>query len=327
VARAPSIEQQIAAVRALDLTKPKAVDVLRDSLATHAGRAVAIAAERIAEHPLPHLAPELADAFVRLCDDGAKRDPQCVGKVAIVRALHALDGWDDRVFVHGLRYEQQEGWSGPGPDPTPPDDTAAELRGLCGLVHAECSRPDALDVLAELLLDPEHITRRIAARALGDAGRPDASALLRYKILTGDPESEVLAACFESLFALSREDTTPFALRFLERHDDVGMVAALALGAARIAGAFEPLARWCTSAPPALRYEAGYLALALLRSDRATDWLVDVVATRPKPDAIAAMKALATFAGDPAFDQRLRDAAAKQKDARARREILAVLAR
>jgi hypothetical protein len=325
VARAPNIEQQIAAIRVLDLTKPASTDALRETLSTRTGHAVAVAAARIAEHPISILTAELGDAFERLCDDGAKRDPQCVGKVAIVRALHTLDQWDDRVFIRGLRIEQREGWG--GDDGSPPADTAAELRGLCGLVHAQFARGNALDVLAELLLDTEHITRTIAAHAIGDAGRADACALLRYKILSGDPETEVRAACFESLFVLAREESTAFTLRFLDDHDETAQVAVLALAAARIADAFEPITRWCRTCSPAQRQAIGYLALALLRSDRATDWLLDIIRTKPKPDAIAAVRALGTFAADPALDRQLREAIVAHKDARARREILAVLDR
>jgi hypothetical protein len=58
--------------------------------------------QQVAEHRLDDVVGELADAFTRLLgDDPVKRDPGCRGKLAIVRALHALDHWDDRVFVAG----------------------------------------------------------------------------------------------------------------------------------------------------------------------------------------------------------------------------------
>jgi hypothetical protein len=50
------------------------------------------------------------------------------------------------------------------------------------------------DVLAALLADPERTARVGAAQGLGDAGRPDASALRRFKLLAGDAEPEVVSA-------------------------------------------------------------------------------------------------------------------------------------
>ncbi len=318
--RAPTIEQQIAAIRSLDLTIPTSLSALRETLSTRLGMVVAVAVRRIAEHPLPELTQDLVDAFGRMCDDGAKRDPQCVGKVAIIRALHTLDSWDVRVFKRGLTYQQYEGM-------LPQDDMAAELRGLCGLVHAQHGLRDALDVLAELLRDGERITRQIAARGLGDSGRPDACALLRYKILEGDPDAEVLAACFESMFALAREETVPFVLRFLDDHDERAQVAVLALAQGRVSEAFEPITTWLAKASPAQRHQIGYLALALLRFESATEWLLDVIRTKPKPEAEAAVRALANFAADPAMDRRVREAIAGSKDARGRRELVTALER
>src|SRR5262249_41836511 len=140
-----------------------------------------------------------------------ERDPGCRGKVAIARALHKLDRWEEAVFARGVRHVQLEPVFGP------PEDTAAELRGVCGLAHAHFGRADALDILAELLADRERTARVAAAQGLGDAGRPDASALLRFKVLIDDAEPDVLAACFGSILALGGDDekALAFVARFL----------------------------------------------------------------------------------------------------------------
>lgn len=311
----------MAAVRALDLADPVALAKLRTALKA-VGLVVAVAADKIAEASIYDLQPELVESFERLGTDGAKRDPQCRGKIAIVKALHALNVWEDDVFVRGLTIEQREGWGTPK---DPAEDTAAPLRGLCGVVHAQHARPDALEVLADLLHDPERAARIHAATGLGDAGRPDAAALLRYKILQGDAESEVLSACFESLFALTREPAVTFALRCLGQHDERAEVAALALGTARVAEATDPLIEWCSRCPPRQRHAIGYLALAMLRHDRATESLLDVIRSEGKGDAVGAAKALATFGHDRALVEQIREAAQAQKDAAARREIEALL--
>ncbi|HEX4420725.1 MAG TPA: HEAT repeat domain-containing protein [Kofleriaceae bacterium] len=314
-----TLQQRVAELRALDPAAPASLGKLRAAVQSSTGFLVAAAADLIAEHRLEPVVAELAPAFVRLCDDGAKRDPACRGKLAIAKALHALDHWDDQVFVAGLRYEQKEGWGG--------DDTAAELRGVCGLAHAHFGRPDALDVLAGLLGDPQRVTRVAAAQGLGDAGRPDATALLRFKIMIGDPEGEVLAACLESLVALAREASYGFMLRLLAGHDERAEVAALTLGGGRFTEAFDALSAWCIGATTDQRHRIGYLALALLRADPATEYLLEAIRTHGKLDALAAARALSTFKEDATLGDQVRDAARHQNDRAVRDEITGLFSR
>ncbi|HET7502956.1 MAG TPA: hypothetical protein VFK02_18175, partial [Kofleriaceae bacterium] len=153
-----TLQQRVADLRALDLAQPSSIPKLAAALGSSTGFVVAAAAKLVEDHLLEALVPELAPAFERLCEDPTKRDPACRGKLAIARALHALDHWDDRVFAAGVTYVQHEGWGH--------DDTAADLRGACGLAHAHFARADALDVLADLLRDPERVARVAAAQAL-----------------------------------------------------------------------------------------------------------------------------------------------------------------
>jgi hypothetical protein len=315
MARTP--QQRVAELRALDVADPGALGKLRAALQGTTGFVVAAAAKLVEDHRLEAAVPELAPAFERLCEQGAKRDPGCRGKLAIARALHTLDHWDEGVFVAGLGYEQPEGWGA--------EDTAAELRGVCGLAHAHFGRPDALDVLAVLLGDAQRLTRIAAAQALGDAGRPDASALLRFKLLTGDEEPQVLAACLESLFALARDASYGFVVRLLAAHDERAEVAALALGGARFPAAVEVLTRWCIGVSAEQRHRIGYLALALLRNDAATAYLLDAIRSHGRLDAVAAARALATFKDDAAIEEQLRAAAREQPDPAVRRELTELL--
>lgn len=319
-----SFEQKLVALRGLDVTAPNARDVLRDALRSSSGILAAMAARLVAEHRIDALLDELAPAFERFLDDPVKRDPQCRGKIAIARALDTLEHWEDRVFVVGLGVVQLEGPMDPVTRQR--DDTAAELRGVCGLVHARFHRRDALDVLARLLADPERTARIAAAQGLGDAGRPDASALLRYKIAEGDDEPEVLSAAIESVLSLAREASVPFLVELLAAHDLRAEVAALALGGARIPEAFEPLVAWCNACRPADRHRSGYVAVALLRSEPATTHLLDVIGRGSAADAIAAARALATFKDDPAIATQIREAGSKHRDAKARAAILALVA-
>ena len=314
----PSIEQRLAAIRALDTSTPAARDELRDVLRSTSGIAIAAAAKRVGEDLIEPLATELVDAFERLCGDAAiKRDPGCRGKIAIARALHAMNYWDERVFVAGLRIKQLEGFG--------PEDTAAEVRGISGLAHAHFGRSDALDVLADLLVDPFRTARVAAAQAIGDAGRADGSALLRLKLHVGDTEPEVLSACVESLLSLSRDgEHHAFVISLLAGHEDKSEAAALALGGARVTNAFQPIRDWCMGASPEQRRRVGYLSLALLRSDEANQHLFGIVRSATRADAIAAAGALATFKETLADE--LRKAAGAHKDASVKREVDALLA-
>jgi len=310
------LEERLAALRALDPGRPETQVELLDALRSQNGILIAAAARSVAAHRIEALVPELAEAFEALREDPVQRDPGCRGKIAIARALHEMDHWEDRVLVAGLTIEQKEGWG-------VQDDMAAELRGVCGLAHAHFGREDALDVLADLLADRERTARVAAAQGLGEAGHPDAAALLRFKIRIGDPEPEVLTACVESLLQLARESAHGFLVGLLARHDERAEIAAIALGGARHAGAFEPLVAWCDGGLPAQRHRIGYLALALLRHEPATEHLLGVIRDRPR-DAVAAAQALATFKDDAALRERVRAAAAALED-RFRREIDALL--
>lgn len=280
---ARKLEERLKALR----DAPDAAAV-REALRSTTGLLVAAACRHVAEHPA--LATELPGAFARLCEQPIKRDPTCRGKVAVARALHELERWEDEVFARGVRFVQLEPAFGG------PVDTAAELRGVCGLAYAHFLRPEALEVLAELLADREPAARVAAAQGIGDAGRTDGGALLRFKLLVGDSEPEVLAACLESVLHLG--GAHDFVAGLLARGGERAEAAALALGARRDDRAFEPLVAWCGESLPEPRRRVGYVALALLRSERAIAWLVAIVRDGERGDALAAAKALATFKDD-----------------------------
>jgi hypothetical protein len=193
---ARSYDQEVAALKALDPRAPKSADELRKVLRSKRGMLIAVVARLVEEHRLEALVEDLAAAFGTL--DSAKIDPGCRGKVAIAKAMHALDEWDDRVFVAGVSIVQLEGMA-------PQEDVAGELRGICGLAHVHFYKPNMTDVLAALLADPERNARIAAAQGFADSGRTDTTSVLRYKLLLDTNEDPaVQAACFDALFALAR---------------------------------------------------------------------------------------------------------------------------
>ncbi len=306
--RRRGLEDRLADLAAMEHGGPADLAILREVIRGKSGFAIASAARVIAARGLVDLADDLAAAFPRLCERAVERDPQCRGKTAIARALHALDRWYEEVFVVGVTMVQPEpAWG-------KPEDSAAALRGVCGLAFAQVGRPDALDVLADLLADPHRVARFAAAQALGDAGRPDATALLRYKLRIGDDEPEVLTACVASLLVLAPRGALPLVLSLLVGDDDRSIAAALGLGERRITAAAPALIEWCGHSSPATRARVGYLTLALLRADDATAYLLTRVTDGTRADAIAAGQALATFRDDPALAAQLRAAAAAHPD-------------
>lgn len=298
------LEDRLAALAAMERGGEVEASVVREGLESKVGLIVAGAARVVMARELDALIGAMAPAFARLSERGVERDPGCRGKVAIARALHELDRWDDDVFVPGVRLVQEEPvWGGR-------EDTAAELRGVCAMAFAHAHRPDALDVLADLLADPQRMARVAAATALGDSGRPDASALLRYKVRMGDAEPEVIAACLASLLVLAPRASFELVASLLHGETDTATAAALALGESKRAEAAPLLIAWCDGVTGATRARVGYLALALLRDDDATAYLLAQIREARDADAIAAARALATFRDDARLAARMREAAA-----------------
>jgi HEAT repeat protein len=144
-----------------------------------------------------------------------------------------------------------------------------------------------LSYLIEVLTDPDKTVRVEAARAVGRIDRPESALLLRLRTLVGDPEPEVLGACFSALLAIEGERGITFVTRFLDDPDESIMgEAALALGMTYEAGAFEILKdHW-------ERRHADVLlsAIALTNLPEALDFLIGLVAA----DSLSALEALAS---------------------------------
>ena len=298
------LDDRLSALAAMERAGSPDLGVVRDALRSKTGALVAAAARLVARSALEPLFDELAPAFVRLCERPVERDPGCRGKIAVARALSDLDRFEEDVFVRGVSLVQHEPvWGGR-------EDTAAELRALSAMAFAHAGRADALDVLAELLADPERAARAGAAQALGDTGRPDATALLRFKVRIGDEEAEVISACLGSLLALAPAGSLPFVARLLGGADDRAQAAALALGESRLAAAVPLLVEWCERVPADVRGRVGYLALALLRREEAIVTLLEKVRHGEKVDSAAAARALSTFREDRALLARLEEAQA-----------------
>jgi HEAT repeat protein len=255
---------------------------------------VAKAAEKAVRMSNATIVPDLVEAFRRLVPGGAKQDPGCVAKLAIVKALVELDDPAAEVFFAGTRYVQMEpGWG-------EPTDTAAELRGICAIGLARMAHPEGLLEAVRLLNDKTAEARTGAVRALADSGKAEAELVLRYKADCGDRKPEVMGECFAALLRLGpRGRALPFVAEFLAGGSEE---AAIALGESRLPEAW-----------PALRdafqgstiQSAILLGMSLLRNDEAIEFLFERVEIDRERVAVAAIEALASYRGDDALRVRM----------------------
>lgn len=294
-----------AALRALAeaATRPHDVATLalvRDSLAHRSNHVVGRAARAAREADLAALAPDLVAAFSRFLEDPVRRDPGCVAKAEIVRALLSFDHTASDVFLRGAAHVQREPAFGP------PIDTAAELRATSAMALVATGHPAALTICVALLVDPEPAARAGGIRGLTASGRPDVALLLRLFALRGDEDPGVLAEAFAGLLTLSADDPVAFVLeRLVSKDRDVARAAAMALGEARRPEAVVALrARLPGEDRPDVRHTI-ILALATSRDDAALDSLLDLVTHGSASDSKAANEALRLYAHDEALQRRL----------------------
>lgn len=275
---------------------------LRKYLGDRTAYLVGAAAEVAHELELRDLVPDLAAAFERLLVDGATHDKGCVAKARILEALLAFDAEVPSVYLAGVRYLQTEPGFPKG------IDTAAAVRGLSAHGLVQLDHPAALLELAPLLVDPEPLARTEAARALGRSGLEAAGALLHLKALAGDTEPDALQAIYEGLLRLLPNRYLKVVAAAARGEGAGAEAAVLALGESRLRDAL-PFLRDALAAAEAPRARQSVLmAIALHRSDEASELLLAMLEKAPEAHAVAAIIALALHRHDPRLAERARKA-------------------
>jgi hypothetical protein len=219
------------------------------------------------------LIPELVAAFHRLMKDPSKLDKGCAATTEIVSALYEMDYAEPEVYLCGIHHVQME------PSFGPPVDAAAKLRGVSALGLARTRHPAALDEIVSLLADEWPEARIGAVRAMAVNGGPAGALLLKLKILTGESEPQVMAECFSGLLAAAPERSLPLVAGFVDSEDAaIAEAALLALGSSRLPEALEWLkGKWeRTASGP--RRKIVLLAIAMVRSDAAIEFLLELLA-------------------------------------------------
>lgn len=182
----------------------------------------------------------------------------------------------------------------------------AELMAADMILNSTTSHTSALEEVAPLLADPEPTVRLAVAEALGVLGGSGAAAVLRLKLESGDSDATVTGACMSSLLRLDAHRYVSVVVGHL-RGDNARLaeLAALALGESRAPGAFAALRDALDSAARSVTPTI-LLALALLRSDEATEHLLGVLGRSPAQVAAHAIAALALHKHDAQVADRTR---------------------
>jgi HEAT repeat protein len=170
---------------------------------------------------------------------------------------------------------------------------------------ANSAYPHKLRELVPLLVDKEWQVRAGAIRAIGVVGTEAASLLLRFKMLSGDKDPEVMSECFTAVLALEGSDSVPLVAGFASGHSEVSEAAILALGASRRADAVAWLiAEFANRADPASR-KCILLSLSTSRAEAAMEFLLDLIRTAGSSAASLAADALAIHSRDEALQDQV----------------------
>jgi hypothetical protein len=111
----PRPEEKLEALSSVDGAADRVVQstAIKPFLSDNHFRVVAKAATLAGERSLADLTPGLLSAYARFLADPIKRDPNCIAKSAIARALVSLGCEDVGFYLEGSRYRQLEPvWGG-----------------------------------------------------------------------------------------------------------------------------------------------------------------------------------------------------------------------
>ncbi|WP_152054316.1 HEAT repeat domain-containing protein [Tautonia marina] len=298
-----SLDDKLAALRALrgqSLTNEQKAE-LRARIGDRSNLVVAAAAAIAGENSLVECAGELEAAFDRFLINPLKDDKLCRAKLGIVQALNDMEHPDSGVFLKAARHVQLEPvWGGS-------EDSAAPLRAAGVLALARVEGTGALPLLVDALADPAEDVRSAAATALGAVGGEAAGLVLRLKARIGDTDPDVFSECLGGLLAVDASEYLTLVVTYLDPSDPIGCEsAALALGKSRLAEALDPLVEcWRHSSSSELKRHL-LLAVAILRRPAAFDFLAELVATGPEPDAAEALAVLGIHKDDPLIRERVK---------------------
>ena len=306
--------------------RPDAGRELAKHLANKSNWVVAKAAKTAGELHITEAIPALAAAFHRLMADPMRLDKGCMALTEIAAALYALDHYDSDLLLAGIRHTQIEPGFGTS------TDAAVQLRSHCALGLAQTHQPDAAFELVRLLADREAGARIGAVRAIGMLPTEAAALLLRFKVLSGDPEIEVIAECFANLLAADPARSLDFVAGYCdaaggESDEQIAEAAVLALGDSRLPEAVEALKERWTHFVVGPMKKILLLALATARREASVEFLLKLLAEENPRTALDVLHAMRIYKHDETVWKSVGEIVTKRGDRALMDSLLALAAR
>ncbi|MEM9188089.1 MAG: HEAT repeat domain-containing protein [Myxococcota bacterium] len=292
----PSLEEELAALPS-DPTEEGGRERIRVALERGRAAVASRAAELIRDAKVDEFSEDLVRAYERFEVDGAKTDPGCLAKTAILEALDHTDHMLSEPFARATRYVQFEKAYPKS------EDRADRLRARAILALSRLSIPEVLLYAGPMLADPAVPVRLATATAIAHFGSRDGAALLALKIRVGDSDPTVITESMTGLLQLAPDFGVPILEALLLHGEPVQReLSALALGQSPRPEALEALLRWLEQAVTGAERNEAILALGFHRSDRALDALLSLLRSETTADAEAAVRTLAIRRFEPGVE-------------------------
>lgn len=276
---------------------PDAVRQLRQAIRSRTSLLVSAAVDIATDRGLTELLPEIEAAFDRFLVDGEHTDKGCRAKTSIAVALNHFEFTGTAVFLGGVRYVQLEASFGPK------EDTAIDVRCECIRGLARINHPNCHLIFVYSLVDLQTKVRVAAVKALAFLGEPEGQVMLRLTVLKAnlavDKEAEVVAECFAGLMSMAPQTSLEFVSRYLSNgSSELFEFAALAIGGSHVPESFGILhAAWDDNLSPTVRQRL-LLPIALVRSDEAFDFLLEVLRSSDRKVSLETLLALRLYQSD-----------------------------
>lgn len=301
--RDDGLEGKLARLRALEReSPPTAVDEIAKLLEDKSPFVAARAAEVAEQLAMTSLREPLL-ATLRRVLDGQQADTGCRVAAAVLGALAKLEVEAADEYLRAMKLVRRERHG------TGYVDSAIPVRLRAAEALATSRRATAVLDIVTLFGDEESEVRAGAAAVLGMFRADAALAALYAKLLSGDASPDVLGACMAALARADSARFVPVVATYLDSEDDtLAELAAVALGDSRAAAALPLLRATIERGTRGRRQSTLLLAVSLLRTDGALDYLIEVVRRGAEPAAIAALQALRIHAELPSLGERVREA-------------------
>ena len=300
--------ERLAALKNEAETRPLAAE-LKAFLKNRSNLVVARAAKIAGQSRAAELVPDLVATLQRLMENPSKLDKTCAATTAAVEALYEMDYAEPEIYLRGIHHVQMEGSFGP------PVDAAAKLRGASAQGLARTRHPAALDEIVSVLVDEWPEARIGAVRALASNGGEAGALLIKLRILSGERQPDVLAECFSGLLAAAPQKSLPLVAGFIDSEDTaIAEAALLALGSSRLPQALALLKAKCEESAGGPLRKAMLLAIAMVRSDAAIEYLLRLLADCPATMAKDVLEALTFFRNSENVRKRVESVVAQRNE-------------